>query len=132
MPTLESKSARAKSPRVLVVDDEPALVETLRSLLGGSLHCRVSHAVNVKEARQALARQEFDLLITDVMLPDGSGLELMRQIQQEHAIRGIAVSGYGMEKDLAGSREAGFSAHIVKPVNVQALLGAIQDLAGED
>ena len=64
----------------------------------------------------------FDLLISDIGLPDGSGLDLMRPAPApSSAVTGIALSGFGMEDDLRKSREAGFDAHLTKPINFQTL-----------
>ena len=73
----------------------------------------------------ALAAQTFDVLVSDIGLPDGSGLELMKQIRQTSGIRGIALSGFGMDEDLRKSKEAGFSQHLTKPINFQRLEAAI-------
>ena len=59
----------------------------------------------------------FDLLISDLGLPDGSGHDLMRQRQRGHKFPGIALSGYGQEEDIQRSREAGFAAHLTKPAS---------------
>jgi CheY-like chemotaxis protein len=60
-------------------------------------------------------------VISDLGLPDGSGLELMREIQRHRPVSAIALSGYGMEDDLRKTREAGFDAHLLKPVNIEQL-----------
>ncbi|HEX5717090.1 MAG TPA: hypothetical protein VF179_13080, partial [Thermoanaerobaculia bacterium] len=59
----------------------------------------------------------------------GNGQDLMRQLSEEFGLRGIALSGYGMEDDVRRSREAGFERHLTKPVNLEALETAIQQVA---
>ncbi len=72
--------------------------------------------------RCALAESEpFDLVVSDLGLPDGDGYELMQQLRQRHGLSGIALSGFGMEGDVLRGREAGFLEHLVKPVNVATL-----------
>ncbi|MBC8145896.1 MAG: response regulator, partial [bacterium] len=66
----------------------------------------------------------------DIGLPDGSGLELMQKIRAIKDLPGIALSGFGMEEDIRRSREAGFSEHLIKPVNFQALQDAIRRVMG--
>ena len=70
----------------------------------------------------------FDILISDLDLPDGSGRDLMRNLAELYPIRGIAVSGHGMKEDIENSIAAGFSHHITKPVNWEKLKVAIQKL----
>ena len=80
-------------------------------------------------ALEVCGKEEFDLLISDVGLPDGSGYDLMREVQARRcAAIGIAVSGYGSEQDVEQSKQAGFSEHLVKPVAFDALRDAIKRL----
>jgi len=60
-------------------------------------------------------------MISDVGLPDATGYELMQKIRQVRPIRGIAMSGFGMDEDMRKSFAAGFSEHLVKPVNFAVL-----------
>jgi CheY-like chemotaxis protein len=70
-----------------------------------------------------------DLLISDVGLPDGNGLDLMREAGREQAMRGIALSGYGSEDDVRRSLAAGFTTHLTKPVPISRLRRAIAEVA---
>ena len=81
----------------------------------------VQTADTVSSALRAADCENFDLLICDIGLPDGSGLDLMRQIVARKPIKAIALSGYGMEEDVNRSKEAGFMEHLTKPVNLQRL-----------
>jgi len=86
---------------------------------------RVGHKVTLANSiAAALSASEcstFDLVISDIGLPDGSGIDLMRRIRARHAMPAIALSGFGMEADIARSREAGFSEHLTKPVDLDRL-----------
>jgi CheY-like chemotaxis protein len=82
-------------------------------------------------ALKCMASQEFDLLISDLGLPDGSGHDLMAEIKAKYALKGIALSGYGMEADIKRSEEVGFSAHLTKPVDLASLEAAMQRLFSE-
>lgn len=86
----------------------------------------VRTAGSVEEALAAAGRERFDLVISDIGLPDGSGLELMRRLRDEHGIRGIAITGYGMRDDLERSKAAGFLEHLVKPITAQKLESAVE------
>jgi hypothetical protein len=85
-----------------------------------SLGCRVTTAGSVREAIEASDKSTFDLLISDIGLPDGSGLDVMQHFKKLQ-IRGIALSGFGQEEDLRRSIEAGFERHLTKPLNFKTL-----------
>jgi CheY-like chemotaxis protein len=72
--------------------------------------------------------QDFDLLISDIGLPDRSGYDLMRELRNSKGLLGIALSGFGMEHDVSKARAAGFSEHLTKPINFERLEEAIQNL----
>lgn len=80
-------------------------------------------------AETALEQGDLDLVVSDLGLPDGSGLDLMRELSRRYALPGIALSGYGMEDDMRRSKEAGFRRHLIKPVNPSALEAAVRETA---
>jgi two-component system CheB/CheR fusion protein len=88
----------------------------------------VQMAHNVADALELAAAESFDLLVSDIGLPDASGYDLMSQLRDRYQMRGIALSGYGMEEDMRRSHEAGFADHVVKPVNFADLEAVIQKL----
>jgi two-component system CheB/CheR fusion protein len=116
--------------RLLIVEDH---ADTARLL--GKLLCRSGYAVETATTAGAAldiaSRQRFDVLISDIGLPDTTGYELMRQLRERYALKGIAMSGFGMDEDVRKSREAGFSDHLVKPVQVAQLEQAIHRVTGE-
>jgi PAS domain S-box-containing protein len=116
--------------RVLLVEDHPDTREVLSQLLITSNYA-VRTASSVEAALQLAAAERFDLVVSDLGLPDGTGYELMKQLRDRHGIKGIALSGYGMDDDQRRSREAGFLDHVVKPVNVSQLLAVIQRIVGD-
>lgn len=116
--------AAGQSPRLLLVEDHEDTIEILARLLQSAGY-EVTAARTVAEALAAAASAPFDLLISDIGLPDASGLDLMRQIRDRFGIPGIALSGYGMEEDISQSRDAGFVDHIVKPINLEHLKAVI-------
>jgi CheY-like chemotaxis protein len=106
--------------RILLAEDN---LDTLR-VMARLLRLRgyeVSTAESLGSALKIAASQEFDLVVSDISLPDGSGLELMRRLKACGNVKGIALSGFGMEDDIQRSREAGFAAHLIKPVDARAL-----------
>jgi signal transduction histidine kinase len=129
--TPAGKSTHAPSTpalRLLVVEDHAATREVLRRLLTHSGH-HVTLAGTKEEALAAFAASQPDVVISDLGLPDGSGIDLMRELQQRRKIPGIALSGYGMENDLKLTQEAGFVAHLVKPINSEQLRLLLSEIA---
>ncbi len=118
--TSTTQPAAAQALRLLIVEDHEATRTVLTRLLERQGHHVVS-AGTIQEALAAVSKEPFDVLITDLGLPDGSGLDLMSQIKGRSNCHGIALSGYGMEQDLRQTKEAGFFAHLVKPVNFDQL-----------
>lgn len=135
-PTPGSALARPQlNLRVLLAEDHEDTAYAVSRLL-----CRygadVTHAPTLAAALRLAGALTFDVLISDVGLPDGSGHDLLRQIHAQHGLRqaglrSIAVSGYGMEDDLRKSKEAGFDAHLVKPLAFPQLLDALARLRTE-
>jgi CheY-like chemotaxis protein len=81
---------------------------------------------------EAAARRPFDLLISDIALPDGTGTELMTYLRAISGMRGIAISGFGMNGDIERSLEAGFVEHLVKPVKMEKLEAAIERVVSDE
>lgn len=114
-----SASARAPRLRLLVVDDHHDTAVTLGRLLVRRGY-DVSSAGSVAGALDAAKSHSFDVLVTDIGLPDGTGVELfqaLRALPGNEDLRGFALSGFGMDEDIARSKAAGFSHHITKPVD---------------
>jgi signal transduction histidine kinase/CheY-like chemotaxis protein len=131
---LEEASARPRAPepepppaglRILLVDDHPDTCAALERLLKLRGH-HVAAAHSMRGALEIAGRDDsFDLLISDVGLPDGNGTDLLRVLRASRPIRGIAISGFGMDSDIGKSLDAGFSEHLVKPVKLEKLEAAI-------
>ena len=124
-PALYGAAAR----RVLLVEDH-ADTRNVMSRLLASFGFRVSAAGSVREALDLSERETFDLLVSDIGLPDGSGTEVMRVLGRRQQIKGIALSGFGRDEDLRRSAEAGFLQHLTKPVNFNTLREVLVKLAG--
>jgi len=109
---------------VLLVEDHVPTAAVLKRILAAEGFA-VEHAATVKAALELARDRSFDLVISDIGLPDGTGRDLL-PLLRDRKIPAIAVSGFGMESDLDLSREAGFVAHLVKPITIDALLGALK------
>jgi signal transduction histidine kinase/CheY-like chemotaxis protein len=114
---------RASGVRVLLVEDHAPTRNALTTLLmRRSFH--VESAGSLAEARVLAGKNEYQLLISDIGLPDGDGYELMTELGSAR-VKGIALTGYGMEDDVAFSQSAGFVAHLTKPVSIKSLESAL-------
>jgi signal transduction histidine kinase len=127
VPAPGSAEPSPKPRRVLLVEDHEPTRTTLNRLLQRR-HYDVAMAATLAEARTVAAGGEFDFLISDIGLPDGTGFDLMRELHDQRGIRGIALTGYGTEKDIDRSREAGFVVHLTKPISSQSLDKALAEL----
>jgi len=99
---------------VLLVENHDDTRHALQRLLARRGY-RVEVARDSASALALCAAHEFDVVVSDIGLPDRSGLELMQEIKNLHRIPGIAISGFGMDTDVAKSVAAGFSEHLTKP-----------------
>jgi signal transduction histidine kinase len=110
--------------RILLVEDHEPTRTALASMLSRRSY-HVTTAATLSEARTFAGVEHFNLVISDLGLPDGSGYELMAELKKRGPVRGIALTGYGMADDIARSKDAGFVAHLIKPVRVQSLDAAL-------
>ena len=121
---MKPKKPGQKKLRVFIVENHPDTVFGLRmylDVLGHEAH--VAH--DMKTALKMAREIEFDVLLSDISLPDGDGWELMRRLSAERPITGIAMSGYGMQSDIAKSKAAGFIKHLIKPMLPEELERAL-------
>jgi CheY-like chemotaxis protein len=116
--------------RVLLVEDHEDTNRSLTQLLRRRGY-HVQSAQTVQGALEAAARETFDVLVSDIGLPDGTGIDLMEKLKHDHGIFGIALTGFGMEDDLRKSHEVGFNHHLVKPVDLNRLDALIQQADGQ-
>jgi CheY-like chemotaxis protein len=128
--TAMPSDAPASRLRVLLVEDHADTAHIVQQVL-----CALGHDVraagDAASALALMARERFQLLISDLGLPDGSGLDLMRKLRTaDGAIRGIALSGYGTEEDIRRSREAGFGVHLTKPISAASLAESVSAATG--
>jgi len=125
----EKKPADLRRRRLLVVDDHVDTCKGMKMMLerrGYDITVAHSAGQAVEKTREA----NFDLLISDIGLPDKSGYELMTEVRKNKPIPGIALSGFGADADVNKARESGFSEHLTKPINFDRLEEAIRRLLG--
>ena len=123
----ENERVLSRRHRLLLVDDHADTCSGMKMMLERrGYDITVAHSAG--QAVEETQREDFDLLISDIGLPDRSGYELMRELRQSKGLLGIALSGFGMEADVNKARDAGFSEHLTKPINFDRLEQAIRHL----
>ena len=133
MPVREPETRRepGRSLHILLVEDHPDTAEAMAELLRArgyrvTLALSRGGALRAAEAIMSDGQPPIDAVVSDLGLPDGSGLDLMSELAGRYGLPGIAVSGYGTENDLHRSREAGFAEHLTKPIHLDDLEAALQ------
>jgi signal transduction histidine kinase/CheY-like chemotaxis protein len=124
-PFSKTADTRPRAKVLVVEDHEPTSTALERLLRRRSFD--VTIAGSIAEALHAAGASKFDLVICDIGLPDGDGYSLMTTLTQQHGLVGIAVTGFGMQEDIARSQAAGFIGHITKPLSVRALEAALEN-----
>ena len=117
-----------RSLRILLIEDHESSAD-VTALFLQSLGHTVEGVQTAQAARIAYERAAFDMIISDIGLPDGNGCELLGELLRIRRTPAIAMSGYGMEHDLRRSEQAGFLEHVTKPVDLQRLEAAIKKAA---
>jgi two-component system CheB/CheR fusion protein len=122
--------------RILLVEDHDGIAKACQRLLSSHGHF-VVRVASLQGASTAAERETFDLIICDLSLPDGNGLDLLPRIRSrfsrvsgEGRLPAIAISGRVYEDDIARSLAAGFAVHLAKPFDEQTLIAALRQVAG--
>jgi signal transduction histidine kinase/ActR/RegA family two-component response regulator len=124
----EAAPAKTQHLRILLVEDHADTARVMARVLTAWGH-EVTVAHSVAEARQSALRQQFDLVISDIGLPDGTGVEFIQSLRTHSRAPAIALSGFGMEEDVRRCLAAGFQAHVTKPVSFAKLEALINQFA---
>ena len=117
-----------KSLRILLVEDHADTRRTLARLLKHFGH-DISVADNTQSALEILKSKALDVVLSDIGLPDGSGYDVMAAAKRQQRLRGIALTGFGMEADIKRSKNAGFDFHLTKPVDFQELRSVLAEVS---
>ncbi len=122
-PMTNEGRATARNPQginLLLVEDHKDSAEVMSRLLRARGYS-VETCSTVAEALKISNERHFNLILSDIGLPDGTGIDLIRRIREHSSIPAIALTGFGMDQDISRYKEAGFDAHLTKPVNIQKL-----------
>lgn len=129
-PARSSERPPVRPLRILLVEDHADTGRIMGRLLRGDGHA-VQWATDLATGLKLAEQEPFDLLLSDLGLPDGSGVDLMRSLRARGSgLLGIALSGYGQVEDIAKCREVGFTAHLTKPVDLEKLRRTIRGVTG--
>jgi len=112
------RSARAL--RILVVEDHRETRRTLSRLLS-HFGYEISTADGARSALEAFGKGDFDVVLSDIALPDGSGYDVIAEAKRRRKVKGVALSGFGSAEDVRRGKEAGFDFHLTKPVDFYEL-----------
>jgi signal transduction histidine kinase len=131
-PDLEGGSGAAprRSYRLLIVEDHADTQHSLTRLLQRRGY-EVRAVDGIGTAIEASQAFPFDVLISDMGLPDGTGIDLIQRLSADRRINAIALSGFGMEDDVRRSKDAGFAEHLTKPVDINKLDCVIQRIGAD-
>jgi CheY-like chemotaxis protein len=113
--------------RLLLVEDNDATRNAVQKLLVAR-NFHVTAASSVADAWVLADKERFDVLVSDIGLPDGDGFLLMRELKDRYGMQGVALTGFCLEDDFKLSKEAGFSVHLTKPVQASVLDEALSSL----
>jgi PAS domain S-box-containing protein len=119
-PAGQNPARDARSLHILIVEDHPDTARVMSRLVS-SLGHTVETVGSMTEAVERMRGNHIDLLASDIGLPDGNGVDLIRTVRQFSNVPAIALSGFGMEEDVRRCLDAGFNAHLTKPVNIARL-----------
>jgi signal transduction histidine kinase len=121
------KNAR-KCLSILLVEDNQPTQQTLFRLLTDRHH-KVTAASSLAEARKSSSENKFDVVLSDIGLPDGNGCALMAELREKFGLKGIALTGFGMERDIEIAKDAGFIIHLIKPIQIESLENALSQFS---
>jgi CheY-like chemotaxis protein len=113
---------------ILLIEDHEDTAEVMSQLIRGLGH-EVAVADSVASALALASRNRFDLVLSDIGLPDGTGIDFIHAFRKHSTAPAIALTGFGTDDDIRRCLEAGFTAHLTKPVNFEHLERLIETAA---
>ena len=116
----ELSSHSDKPLRILLVEDHDDTRLTLSRLLTHFGH-QISVAASKQVALELIAAKNFDVVLSDIALPDGDGYDVISHAKQKQAVKGVALTGFDRDEDIRRGKEAGFDFHLSKPVDFHEL-----------
>ena len=117
-----------KSLRILVVEDHSETLEALSRLLSHFGH-EISVADDAQTALSAIESKEFDVVLCDIALPDGSGYDVVAEAKRKRPVKAVAISGFAATEDIERGKKAGFDFYLGKPVDFHELRSVLGQIA---
>jgi len=117
-----------KTLRILVVEDHSETQQALSRLLSHFGH-EISVADGAQNAMNMIDSKDFDVVLCDIALPDGSGYDVIAEAKRKRPVKGVALSGFAATEDIERGREAGFDFHLAKPVDFHELRTVLGQIA---
>jgi CheY-like chemotaxis protein len=114
--------------RILVVEDHGDTLQALSRLLSHFGH-EISVANGAKNALNIIESKEFDVVLCDIALPDGSGYDVIAAAKRKRPVKAVALTGFAAPEDIERGREAGFDFHLAKPVDFHELRSVLGQIA---
>jgi CheY-like chemotaxis protein len=120
-------SYSSKSLRILVVEDHSDTLQALSRLLSHFGH-EISVADRAHTALNIIDSKEFDVVLCDIALPDGTGYDVIAEAKRKQPVKAVALTGFSATEDIERGKQAGFDFHLTKPVDfheLRAVLGRV-------
>jgi len=117
-----------KSLRILVVEDHSETLQALSRLLSHFGH-EISVADGAQNAKNMIDSKEFDVVLCDIALPDGTGYDVIAEAKRKKPVKAVAISGFAATEDIERGRRAGFDFHLAKPVDFHELRSVLGQIA---
>jgi CheY-like chemotaxis protein len=121
-------SRPGKSLRILVVEDHGETLQVLSRLLSHFGH-EILVADCMQSALEVVQSKEFDVVLCDIGLPDGSGYDVISQAKRKQPVKCVALTGFDRDEDIRRAKEAGFDFHLTKPVDFHELRTVLDQIA---
>jgi hypothetical protein len=116
-----------KSLRILLVEDHGDTRRTLSRLLSHFGH-EISVADCRRSALEIFESKKFDVVLSDIGLPDGSGYDVISEAKRKRPVKCVALTGFGTDEDIRRGKEAGFDFHLIKPVDFHELRSVLDQI----
>ena len=117
-----------KSLRILVVEDHSDTLEALSRLLDHFGH-EISTANDAQSALDMINSEEFDVVLCDIALPDGTGYDVIAEAKRKRVLKAVALSAFAARDDVERGKKAGFDFHLAKPVDFHELRSVLGQIA---